>query len=285
VIRGFTRFAAGAFVALAVASAPSAAQGQRPPGGLMDALPPKNVVPSQLEEVTVVEHLGEKLPLDLEFVDQDGRKVKLGDYFANERPVILNLGYYGCPMLCGLVLNGLTKGLKGIPFVPGREYDVVSVTIDPKEDAALAKEKRESTLEELGKQGAEGGWTFLTGEQEAITALAEAAGFGYRWDEHSKQWAHAAVILIASPDGTISRYLYGIEFTTNDLRLGLLDASDGKIGSTVDRILLFCFHYDSEAKGYVLFARNMMKLGGGLTLVTLGTFLLALRRRSGPRKV
>lgn len=278
------RSTAGVLVALAVAVAP-AAQAQRPPGGLMEPLAPKNVTPSELEAVTVEEHLGEKLPLDLDLVDHEGRAVKLGDYFGKGRPVILNLGYYGCPMLCGLVLNGLTKGLKNVPFQPGREYDVISVTIDPKEDTALAKEKRESVLEAMGEAKGGQGWYFHTATEADIKKLAEAAGFGYRWDESTKQWAHAAVIILISPEGTISRYLYGIEFPPGDLRLGLLEASEGKVGSTVDRILLFCFHYDSEAKGYVLFARNMMKLGGALTLVTLGTFLLVLRRRGGPRKV
>lgn len=275
--------AAGAFFALAVAAGP--AHAQRPPGSLMDSTVPKNVIPSELEAVTIDEKLGEMLPLDLDLIDHEGRAVKLGDYFGKDRPVILNLGYYGCPMLCGLVLNGLTKGLKDIAFLPGREFDVISVTIDPKEDTALAREKRESVLEELGKDGAEKGWSFNTGTEADVKKLAESVGFGYRWDESSKQWAHGAVIVIASPDGKISRYLYGIEYRPADLRLGLLDASEGKVGSTIDRILLFCFHYDSESKGYVLFARNMMKLGGALTLVTLGTFLLVLRYRGGPRKV
>lgn len=282
--KSWFRTAAGVLVTLAVVAAP-AAYAQRPPGGLMDSLPPKNVTPSALEAVTVEERLGETLPLDLDLVDDQGRAVKLGDYFGKGRPVILNLGYYGCPMLCGLVLNGLTKGLKNMPFQPGREYDVVSVTIDPKEDTALAKDKRESVLDELGPVKGGQGWYFHTAAEADIKKLAEATGFGYRWDEATKQWAHAAVIILISPEGKISRYLYGIEFPPGDLRLGLLEASEGKVGSTVDRILLFCFHYDSEAKGYVLFARNMMKLGGALTLVTLGTFLLVLRRRGGPRKV
>lgn len=275
--------AVGAILALAVTlvAAPAAAQFN---GGLMKPSVPKNVLPSELEAVQVTEHLGETLPLDVVLTDHEGRQVKLGDYFGKGKPVIVNLGYYGCPMLCGLVLNGLTKGLKGLTYLPGREFDVVSVTIDPKEGTALAKEKRESILEELGKEGAGAGWSFNTGSEAEIKRLADAIGFGYRWDDKSEQWAHAAVIAIVSPDGKIARYLYGIEFNPNDLKLGLLDASEGKVGSTVDRLLLFCFHYDSESKGYVLFARNMMKLGGAVTLVVLGAFLVAMWRRSPPRE-
>jgi len=276
--------AAGAILALAVALAAAPAAAQMPPGGLMQPSAPKNVLPSELEAVQVKEHLGEMLPLDVVLTDHEGRQVKLGDYFGKGRPVIVNLGYYGCPMLCGLVLNGLTKGLKGLPYLPGREFDVVSVTIDPHEDTALAKKKRESILEELGKEGAGAGWSFNTASEAEIKRLADAVGFGYRWDEKSKQWAHAAMIVVASPEGKIARYLYGIEFDTKNLKLSLLDASEGKVGSTVDRILLYCFHYDTESKGYVLFARNFMKLGGAVTLVVLGAFLVAMWRRSPPRE-
>lgn len=276
--------AAGILAILALLVGPALpAHAQRPPGGLMESLPPPNVIPSELEQVTVTEHLGEMLPLDVNLVDHEGRAVRLGDYFGKGRPVIINLGYYGCPMLCGLVLNGLTKGIKALNYVPGQEFDVVSVTIDPSEDTALASKKRASILEELGKPGAEKGWSLNTATAAESKRLADAVGFGYRWDAQGKQWAHTAMIVVASPEGKISRYLYGIEFSPKDLKLGLLDAAQGKIGSTVDRLLLFCFHYDSEAKGYVLFARNFMKLGGVLTLVTLGTFLVVLWRRNGLR--
>lgn len=276
--------AAGAILALAVALAAAPAAAQMRPGGLMEPLAPKNVLPSELEAVQVKEHLGDTLPLDLVLTDHEGRQVKLGDYFGKGRPVIVNLGYYGCPMLCGLVLNGLTRGLQGLPYLPGREFDVVSVTIDPKEDTALAKQKRENVLEELGKEGAGAGWSFNTASAADIQRLADAVGFGYRWDEKGKQWAHTAVIAVASPEGKIARYLYGIEFKPQDLKLALLDASEGKVGSTVDRLLLYCFHYDSESKGYVLFARNFMKAGGAVTLVALGAFLVVMWRRSPPRE-
>jgi protein SCO1 len=276
--------AAGAILALAVALAAAPVAAQTMPGGLMQPTAPKNVLPSELEAVQVTEHLGETLPLDMVLTDHEGRQVKLGDYFGKGKPVIVNLGYYGCPMLCGLVLNGLNKGLKQLSYLPGREFDVVSVTIDPKEDTALAKQKRESILEELGKEGAGAGWSFNTASEADIKRLADAVGFGYRWDEKGEQWAHAAVIAIASPEGKIARYLYGIEFSPKDLKLALLDASEGKVGSTVDRLLLYCFHYDSESKGYVLFARNMMKLGGVVTLVALGAFWFAMWRRSPPRE-
>lgn len=270
-------------LSLALVMVPGGTRAQRPlTSGLMDPLPPRNVVPADLESVTVEERLGDVLPLDLPLVDHEGRPVTLGDYFRKGRPVILNLGYYGCPMLCGLVLNGLTRGLKNLSFLPGREFDIVTVTIDPKEDTALARRKRESVLEELGREGAEAGWFFHTATEENIERLAEAVGFGYRWDPKSEQWAHAAVIVFASPEGKIVRYLYGIEFSPNDLKLALLDASEGKVGSTIDRILLYCFHYDPHAGGYVLFARNFMKVGGAVTLGALVSLILVLSRR--PKK-
>jgi len=275
--------AAGAVAALALATAAAPALAQRPPGGLMEPSVPKNVLPSDLEEVKVVEHLGETVPLDVVLTDHTGRQVTLGDYFGKGRPVILNLGYYGCPMLCGLVLNGLTKGLKNLDWLPGEQFDVVTVSIDPNEDTELARAKRASLLEELDRPGAEKGWFFHTATKAEIDRLSKALGFGFRWDEKGKQWAHAAVIMIASPDGKLARYLYGIEFSPKDLKLGLLDAAEGKIGSPAEQLLLFCYQYDPNAGGYVLFARNMMKLGGAITIAALGTFLFVMWRRS-PRR-
>lgn len=266
-----------------IASTARPAAAQSGMHGLKPLSAPQNVLPAQLEQVTVEEHLGKTIPLDLPLVDHEGRAVKLGDYFGKGRPVILNLGYYGCPMLCGLVTQGLLKGIKSLDYLPGREFDVVTVTIDPKEDTKLAAEKRASLLEDLGRPGAEKGWSFHTAAEADIERLARSVGFGYRWDEKSEEWAHAAVVVLISPEGKISRYLYGIEFSPKDLKLGLLEASEGKVGSTVDRILLYCFHYDSDSQGYVLFARNVMKLGGVLTLVSLGAFLLVQWRRSGLR--
>ncbi|WP_373047092.1 SCO family protein [Vulgatibacter sp.] len=275
--------AAWALAALAAAGVASPAAAQQAPGGLMQPSVPKNVLPSDLEAVRVDERLGEMLPLDVVLTDHDGRQVKLGDYFDKGRPVIVNLGYYGCPMLCGLVINGLNKGLKGLDYLPGDEFDIVTVSIDPKEGTALAKQKRESILEELGKDGAGKGWFFHTATEVEIKRLTDAVGFGYRWDEKGKQWAHAAVIMVASPEGKLARYLYGIEYTPKDLKLAVLDAAEGRVGSTTEQLLLFCYQYDAKAGGYVLFARNMMKLGGVVTLVTLGTFLVVMWRRS-PRR-
>lgn len=275
--------AAGALAALAVTLAGAPALAQRPLTGLMEPSVPKNELPSDLEELTIDEHIGEMLPLDVVLTDHDGKQVKLGDYFGKGRPVILNLGYYGCPMLCGLVINGLNQGLKGLDYTAGTEFDVVTVSIDPKEDTALAREKRANVLEELGREGAEKGWFFHTANEAEIKRLTKAVGFGYRWDEKGKQWAHGAVIMIATPEGKLARYLYGIEFKPNDLKLAVLDASEGRIGGVAEKFLMFCYQYDANAGGYVLFARNMMKLGGVVTLVTLGTFLAVMWRRS-PRR-
>jgi len=275
--------AAGVLGALAVALAGAPALAQRPPAGLMEPSVPKNVLPSDLEAVTVDEKIGEMLPLDVVLTDHEGRQVKLGDYFGKGRPVILNLGYYGCPMLCGLVIHGLNKGLKGLEFTPGREFDVVTVSIDPKEDTALASEKRKNVLEELGREGAEKGWHFHTASEAEIKRLTKEVGFGYRWDEKGKQWAHAAVIMIATPEGKLARYLYGIEFKPTDLKLAVLDAAEGRIGGVAEKLLLFCYQYDAKAGGYVLFARNVMRLGGVLTIAVLGTFLVVMWRRS-PRR-
>jgi protein SCO1/2 len=283
VIRLRSIAAIGAVLGLALVSAASPAHAQRPLTGLLEESVPKNVIPSDLEELKVEEHLGEMLPLDVILTDHEGRQRRLGDYFGNGRPVILNLGYYGCPMLCGLVINGLNNGIKKLDYLPGREFDVVTVSIDPKEDTALARDKRESILEELGRDGAGAGWSFNTASEGEIKRLAQAVGFGYRWDPKGKQWAHGAVIMLATPEGKLVRYLYGIEYTPNDLKLAVLDAAEGRVGSPMERMLLFCYQYDAAAGGYVLFARNMMRLGGAVSVVSLGIFLLVMWRRS-PRR-
>lgn len=269
-------------VALAAGwSAPALAQG--PMGGLMQPSVPKNTLPTKLEEIRIDEHLGEIVPLDLVLTNHEGEEVRLGDYFGKGKPVILNLGYYGCPMLCGLVINGLKDSLRNLDWTPGENFEVVTVSIDPEEDWKLAQEKRDGILEDLDRPGAEKGWHFHTASEEEIQRLAKALGFGFAWDPVGKQWAHGAVIMLASPEGKLTRYLYGIEFSPRDLKLGLLDAGKGQVGTTAEKFLLFCFQYDPNAGGYVLFARNMMKLGGAVTMAAVGTLLLVMWRRS-PRR-
>lgn len=255
-----------AALSLVLALAPVAAGAEEP-------------TPPELKDVQVVEHLGEKVPLDLEFVDEDGRKVKLGQYFTGRRPVLLTLVYYQCPMLCNMVLNGVVAGLKPLDWVPGQDYEVVTVSINPTEGPELAREKKASYLAELGKPGAEKGWHFLTGERAHIKALADAVGFGYRYDPAQQQYAHGAVIFLLSPDGTISRYLYGIDFPPKQLRLGLVEAGQGKLGSAIDQFLLRCYQYDPASRKYGVYVWGVMRMGGLLTIVVLGGLLLYLWRR------
>lgn len=232
----------------------------------------------ELAGVGITEHLGETVPMDLAFTDETGRRVTLADYFKSDKPVILNLVYYQCPMLCNLVLNGMVTGVKGMDWLPGEKFDLVAVSINPAETWQLAAAKKENYLAELGRPGAEAGWHFLVGDSTQSRALAKAVGFGYKYDEEQKEFAHSAAAFVLMPDGKISRYLYGIEFSPRDLKLALLEASDGKIGNTLDRLILYCFHYDPQAKGYVLFATNVMRIGGALSAIILGIFVALLWR-------
>jgi len=240
-------------------------------------------LPKDLENVGIMERPNEKLPLDLLFTDESGEAARLGDFFG-ERPVLLNLGYYTCPMLCGLVLNGILEALKSIDWTPGKEFEIVTVSIDPSETSTLARLKKENTIEEYGRAGAAKGWHFLVGEEEEIRALTDAAGFRYAYDEERGEYIHAAVIIVCTPDGRLSRYLYGVLFDPQTLRLSLLEASEGKIGSPLDRILLYCYHYDAARGRYAPAALNIMRAGGALAVVVLGITLAALWRRDAGRR-
>ena len=232
----------------------------------------------ELSGVGITEHLGEPIPLDLRFTNEEGRQVTLGEYFRDGKPVILNLAYYECPMLCNLVLNGMTAGVRGMEWIPGEKFEMVAVSINPRETSQLAAAKKQNYLSELGKPGADAGWHFLVGDSSQSEALAQALGFGYRYDEEQKEYAHAAAAFVLMPDGTISRYLYGIEFDPRDLKLALLEATDGRIGSTLDKLILYCYQYDPHAKGYVLFATNVMRIGGAICALALGIFVAILWR-------
>lgn len=229
--------------------------------------------PPELEGIDVIEHLGDTIPLDLRFQDDTGKVVPLGDYFNRGKPVILILAYYECPMLCTLVLNGMSEGVSKLSWVPGSDFQMVTVSIDPRETPELAAGKKKVYLENLSRPVEGDGWAFLVGEESQSRALAEALGFRYLYDEKTKQYGHPAVAFILTEEGRLSRYLYGIEFSPRDLKLALLEASEGKIGSTLDRIILYCYHYDAESQGYVVFATNVMKLGGAVTLAVLLIFL------------
>ncbi len=241
-------------------------------------------LPADLEGVGITEHLDGQLPLDAPFLDSEGKNVRLGDYFDGENPVILNLGYYSCPMLCGLVLNSLLDGMKGLKWTPGENFRVVTLSIDPSESTALARLKKKTVIEDFGRPEAADGWCFLTGMEENIRRVTDAAGFNFRWNDDRKEFAHAAGIMICTPDGRMSRYLYGVEYSPRDLRLALVEAADGKIGTTVDKILMYCFHYDSSKGRYAPAARRIMSAGGALAVLVLGGALFIFWRQEAKRK-
>lgn len=240
-----------------------------------------------LEGVGITEHLDEMIPLDIEFVDESGKSVTLGDYFDGEKPVVLILAYYECPMLCTLVINGAVDAMKEIDLTPARDFEIVTVSFNPAETHTLAKLKKQNYLKDLDVPGAAGGWHFLTGRESNIKKLTDAVGFGYRWNEKRGEYAHSAVIFILTPEGKLSRYLYGIMYEPETFRLSLLEASRGKIGTAFDQLILYCFYYDSSSGVYAPHAINIMRLSGILTLLVLGTtlsvFWLGKRRtaRSG----
>ncbi len=227
--------------------------------------------PSQLKGIDVEEHLGESLPKALEFTDEHGKTVKLGDYFDGKRPVLLTLAYYRCPMLCGLMLNGVCNSAKALDLVPAKDYRILTVSIDPRETAELAMAKKTRYIEQFAKPEIEEGWSFLVGSGENSKALADAVGFKYFYDAKRDEYAHPAVSYLISPDGKIVRYLYGMDYKRFDLKMGLIEASQGKVGTTIDRIILSCFHYDPKEGSYVLFAQNLMRLGGFLIVVVLAS--------------
>ena len=231
------------------------------------------------EGVGLESHIGEKLPLGLTFTDEKGQAVRLGDYFAEGRPVILNLVYYDCPMLCNLILDGFTRGLKEIPQTPGEDFTIVTVSFDPTETTEQAARQKARHIRALGRPEAAGGWHFLTGGDENALRLADAVGFNYRWDEASAQYAHPAALTFVQADGTISRYLTGVAFAPTDLRAALADASEGRTGTLLDQFIMMCFQYDAAEHRYTLMAARLMKLGGGLMIVVLGLFLTLLWRR------
>lgn len=254
--------------------------------GIPGALPP-GVRPAALEGVGIDEHLGRQIDLNLTFTAENGYPVALSEYFHKGRPVILDLIYYSCPNLCTLVLNGQTQAMREIlPWTPGNEYEVVTISIDPNESFDLARKKKAIYLSSFDHPAP--GWHFLVDKDNNAKKLAELVGYKYRWDERTQQFAHAAGIMVLTPEGRVARYLYGATFHPRDLRFSLAEASENRTTMAVEKILLLCYHYDPQANGYVLFATNLMRAGGILTVLLIGFFiwrmLQAERKRSNALK-
>lgn len=241
-----------------------------------------NGLPDALQKVGIEQRLGEQLPLQAEFKAEDGRSVRLGEYFKGNRPAILALVYYECPMLCNQILNGLTGTLKGISLDAGRDFDVIAISFDARENdkAGLAKNKKEAYLERYGRPGSEDGWHFLTGDQASIDAVTKAAGFSYKWDDASNQFAHASAIMVVTPDGKLSRYFYGIDYPPRDVKLSLVDSSENKVGTVTDQLLLYCYHYDPATGKYGLAILRIMRIAAIATLLGMGAMGFVFWRRS-----
>ena len=243
---------------------------------------PSTGLPVALRDVGIDQKLDQQLPLDLVFHDESGQDVKLGQYFG-QRPVVLAFVYYDCPMLCTQVLNGMVTSFRVLPFQVGKEFDVVTVSFDPRETSSLATSKKHvyiNYLPEKMRPAAMNGWHFLTGDQANIAKLTEAAGFRYHYDEATKQFAHASGIMVTTPQGKLSRYFYGVEYAPRDLRLGLIESSANKIGSPVDQLLLYCYHYDPAPGKYGAAVMKIMRIAGVLTVLAIVAMLFVLKGRN-----
>jgi protein SCO1/2 len=246
--------------------------------------------PSVLNNIGIDQKLNAQAPLELSFKDEHGREVKLGDYFGKV-PVVLALVYYDCPMLCTETLNGMVSAFSILKFDIGNQYQVVTVSFDPKEKPELALKKKEAYVHRYGRAGAEQGWHFLTGEPASIAALTKAVGFRYQWDDQTQQYAHATGLILLTPQGRIAQYYYGVEFSPRDLRLGMVEASQGHIGTLVDQVLLYCYHYDPRTGKYGAVITRVLQIAGLITVAVLGGFLILMfklepkRRRLAPDEV
>lgn len=262
--------------AVAVCLFTSGAFAQNMSSGIL--APPASVKPAGLENVGIHQRLEQQIPLDLTFRDETGKTVRLGDYIG-KKPVILNFVYYTCPMLCPELLIGLESTLKTLKFDIGKEFDVVTVSFDPRDTPEIAAAKKAEILKRYNRPGTESGWHFLTGPPQSITALADAAGFQYQYDKKTGQFAHASAIIVLTSDGKVSQYYYGVDFPPKDLRLSLIQASDNKIGTLADAVLLYCFHYDPATGKYSVLIGRVIQIAGGITIVLIGGMLLLLSRR------
>ncbi len=280
VIRTFQRKLIAAVVVAGVLLGSVAAFGQ---GRGAPAVQPATPPPQILNNIAIDQKLNAQVPLTLPFRDENGRTVQLGEYFGH-RPVVLALVYYDCPMLCTEVLNGMVSAFSLLKFDIGREYDVVTVSFDPREKPELAREKKATYLRRYGRPGAEQGWHFLTGDAASINALTRAVGFHYQWDPQTQQFAHATAVMVLTPHGIIGQYLYGVEYSPKDLRFALVEASSGHIGTIVDQVLLYCYHYDPRTGKYGAIISRVLKVAGVMTIVLLGGFLLAMFKLEPKRR-
>jgi len=259
-----------AILALTAAlSCAAASQAQVRLGGTYEEPAPTADALPELEGVTIVDKLDSQVPLDATFRDERGRTVSFRDVLPKDRPAILQIGYLRCPMLCSLVMNALVRGIQGVDWTVGGQYDVISLSVNPSEGPELADAKKAGYVAEYGRPQSAPGWHFLTGDEAQIRRVTEAVGFEYRLQENG-EYSHAAAVFVLTPDGRLSRVLYGVKYQPADVRMALLEASQGKIGTTLDRIILWCHVYDASAGGYVLLAMRVMQLGGALTLAVLG---------------
>jgi len=268
-----------AILMLAITAAPLVAQNGRGPmmgGGIMS--PPASQRPPGLQFVGIEQHLNAEIPGNLEFRDELGNPVKFGDYFGHGRPVILNLGYYQCPMLCSELLEGLVGSMKALTLELGQDFDVVTLSFNPAETTDMAAAKKRDIMKRYGRANADRGWHFLTGRADQIKALTDAVGFQYEFDPKTGQYAHATAIVLLTPDRHIAEYFYGVEFSPRDLRLGLVEASQGKIGNITDSVLLYCYHYDPRAGKYGAVISNVLKISGLATILILGSFIFVMYR-------
>lgn len=240
--------------------------------------------PEDMEEVQVTEKLGDQVSADITLYNEEGEQVQVGDYLNNDKPVLLALVYYECPMLCNLILNGLRDGLEELSWTPGDEFEVLTVSIAPDETPELAKDSKKMYLDDIGRPEAADGWHFMTGEEDQIRRLADEVGFGYKWNESTQEYVHSSSLIFLSDEGVVTRYLHGIDYPELALRNALYDAADGNIGSSLDRVILYCYEYDENSNAYIPVAVNIMKVGGVFTIILLGGFLGILWYRERRRQ-
>jgi protein SCO1 len=274
----------GISMACAALSADTQAGHGPPPQPVPDLLNMRGADrPAPLAEVTIEQRLNSQLPLDTVFRDENGKSLPLGAYFG-KRPVVLALVYYDCPMLCTQILNGMVRAAKVLTLTAGKDYDVVAISFDAREGPKEAAAKKAVEMKDLGHPETEGAWHFLTGDVNSIKRVTDAVGFRYKWDAHTAQFAHASAIYILTPEGRLSRYFYGIDYSPKDMRLGLVEASKNQIGNPVDQILLFCYHFDPHAAKYTPYALGLLRVAGAATVFLLGGFVFISLRRERRRK-